>query len=310
MVTGAGGFIGSSLSQALVDQGADVIGLDAVASAGARVRGSGADFGVADVTDPATLRPPFAGATLVFHTAARVDDGGDMAEFIRVNVQGTANVMDAAAAVEARVVHLSSVAVFGYEDPADQDETAHLRAYGIPYLDTKSASDRLARSRGAVVVRPGDVYGPASVPWVLRPLELARGRQLAYPDADALMLPVYVDDLVEAILLAAERGEPGEAYTAWHGEAVTFAEYFRRLCEIAGAPPPRRLPRAVLEAVGAATEAFDRALGRRPRFSARATTFVSRRGLASNRRAREELGWEPRVGLAEGLRRVGAALDG
>ena len=79
----------------------------------------------------------------------------------RVNVGGTVNVLDAAEAAGAeRVVHLSSVVVYGYDDPADQDETAHRRTVGIPYIDTKSASDRLALRRGAVVIRPGDVYGP------------------------------------------------------------------------------------------------------------------------------------------------------
>lgn len=307
LVTGAGGFIGAATVRALAAEGAEVVGADLAPAAATRVEAAGGMFEPADVTEPGALSAVTAGAALVVHTAARVDDGGDMDEFIRVNVRGTANAIDAAEAAGARVVHLSSVVVFGYEDPSEQDESASLRAYGIPYLDTKSASDRLARRRGAVVVRPGDVYGPGSVPWVIRPLELARAGQLAYPDEDALMLPVYVDDLVEAILLAAERGAPGSAYTVWDGQAVTFAEYFRRLCEAGGAPPPRRLPRPLLEAAGAAVEALDRARGRPPRFSARATTFVSRRGLASNRRAREELGWEPKVDLDEGLRRIAAS---
>ena len=73
---------------------------------------------------------------------------------------------------------------------------AFRRAHGIPYIDTKSASDRIACRRGAVVVRPGDVYGPGSVPWTLRPLQMARAGQLAVPGrGDGLMLPLYIDDL-------------------------------------------------------------------------------------------------------------------
>src|SRR5206468_6382871 len=111
-----------------------------------------------------------------------------------------------------KVVHLSSVVVYGYESRFAQDEQAHRRAHGIPYIDTKSASDRLACRRGAVVIRPGDVYGPRSVPWTLRPLEMARSGQLAAPGGDGLMLPLYIDDLAEAVLLALEAGEPGEAH--------------------------------------------------------------------------------------------------
>jgi nucleoside-diphosphate-sugar epimerase len=205
----------------------------------------------------------------------------------------------------ARVVHLSSVVVYGYDDPSEQDESAARRVTGIPYIDTKSASDRLACRRGAVVVRPGDVYGPGSVPWVVRPIELARSGRIAIPGrGEGILLPVFIDDLVEAILRGLEEGEPGRPYTAWDGVPVTVGEYFDRLAAIAGARPARRLPRPVLELIGAAAEAAARLRGADPSFTSRATTFVDRRGTVSTERIREELGWEPRVPLDEGLRRT------
>jgi nucleoside-diphosphate-sugar epimerase len=118
------------------------------------------------------------------------------------------------------------------------------------------------------------------------------------------MLPVYIDDLVEAILLALLAGEPGRAYTAWSGEAVTFGEYFDRIAALAGAKPARRLPRALLVALGKAFEAAAGLRGEPPPFSSRAVTLVDRRGTVSARRIREELGWEPKVTLDEGLRRT------
>lgn len=304
-VTGAGGFIGAAVARALMAEGATVAGLDASPMAAGTVEDIGASFVAADICDAAALDACFAGADLVVHTAARVDDSDDMAEFVRVNVSGTAAVMDAAErAGSKRVVHLSSVVVYGYEDPSQQDESATLRTYGIPYLDTKSSSDRLARARGAVVIRPGDVYGPGSVPWVVRPLGLAWQGQLAYPSATALMLPVYVDDLVESILLAALEGEQGQAYAAWSGERVTFAEYFQALCEAVGAPAPRRLPRQLLEASAGVIELLDKARGRTPRLSPRAILFTTRVGSVSNRRAVEELGWTPQVEVGEGIDRA------
>ena len=147
------------------------------------------------------------------HAAAIVSDAGSMAEHVRVNVGGTATVLGAAAAAGVeRCVQISSVVVYGYDDPSTQDETAHLRNCGVPYIDTKSASDRLARRRGAVVVRPGDVYGPRSVPWALRPLELAKAGQLAVPtEGETMMLPVYIDDLADAVRAGAgpRRAGPG-----------------------------------------------------------------------------------------------------
>jgi nucleoside-diphosphate-sugar epimerase len=258
---------------------------------------------IADVTDRAALERALEGAELVVHTAAYVQEWGSMEAFIRVNVGGTATVLDAAEAAGAkRAVQISSVVVYGYDDPAEQDEDGFRRTYGIPYIDTKSASDRLACRRGALVVRPGDVYGPGSVPWVIRPLAMAHARQLAVPAGGGVMLPLYIDDLVEAVMLALERGEPGRAYTAWDGHPVPFEEYFTRIAEIAGARPPRRLPKPLLELVGAGVETWASVRGEPPAFTSRSATFLARRGLVSTERIRAELGWEPRVDLDEGLR--------
>jgi nucleoside-diphosphate-sugar epimerase len=304
-VTGAAGFIGGAVARRLAAEGARVVGIDVSDASADALVDAGIEPAQADVTDREALAPALEGADLVVHAAAFVREYGAMSDFVRVNVGGTAAVLDAAAqAGVERTVHVSSVVVFGYEDSSEQDETAFRRSCGIPYIDTKSASDRLAHRRGAIVVRPGDVYGPGSIPWIVRPLQMARARQLSVPGAgDGLMLPVYVDDLVDAILLTAARGKPGTAYTAWEGVGVTFGEYFDRIAEIAGARPVRRLPRPLLELAGAAMEGWAALRRRPPAFTARSPTFIDRRGSASIERIRSELGWEPRVPLAEGLRR-------
>jgi nucleoside-diphosphate-sugar epimerase len=304
-VTGAAGFIGQALCRRLSSDGAEVIGIDVAGELAERIRAAGAEPRTADIADPRAIGEAVAGTDAVIHAAAYVREWGEMHEFIEVNVRGTANVIDAAAAAGAeRLVHLSSVVIYGYDDPGEQDESAHHRAVGIPYIDTKSASDRLALRRGAVVVRPGDVYGPGSVPWVIRPVELMRRGRMALPGpGDGTMLPAYIDDLVDGIVDALRRGAPGRAYTLWDGDPVGFDEYFTRLAELTGGRPPRKAPRPLLSALAGATEAFARLRGKPPAFGRHGVTLVDRRGTASNRRAREELGWEPRVGLDEGLRR-------
>ncbi len=305
-VTGAGGFIGNATCRELAERGAEVVGLELRPESAARVIEAGATFQACDVTDEDALDRALDGVELVVHTAAHVREWGSMEEFIRVNVGGTRKVLGAAERAGAdRVLHVSSVVVYGYDAPGELDEATYHRTYGIPYIDTKSASDALALRRGAVVVRPGDVYGPHSVPWVVRPLELAKAGELLVPgDADGMMLPTYVDDLVDAILLALANGEPGRAYTAWDGQPVTFEDYFGRIATIAGGRPPRRVPRAAAAALAAAFELAAKVRGQAPRFSRNAITFIDRRGTASNRRLRDELGWEPRVDLDEGMRRV------
>ena len=301
-VTGAGGFIGSAVCARASAAGARVIGLEMDGAGVERARAAGASEVIeGNVTDGSSVQAAVSDADLVVHTAANVREWGPMSEFIEVNVAGTAKVLEAAPD-EAKVVHLSSVVVYGYDSPETLDETAALRSVGIPYVDTKAASDRLARERGAVVIRPGDVYGPGSLPWVVRPLDLMRKRLLAVP-RESWMLPVFVDDLVEAILLGLESGAPGEAYTAWSGDRITFAEYFDRLAEAAGLKPPSRLPAPTLWLLGALAEGGARLTRTPPAIGRFGATFVSRSGAASNRKLREDLGWEPRVGIEEGIAR-------
>ena len=304
LVTGAGGFIGGAVCRRLAAEGAEVVGLDAAPDAGGRIRATGAAPSHCDITDREATARALDGAELVVHTAAIVGDHGSMEEHVRVNVGGTASVLDAAAAAGAeRVVHLSSVVVYGYDDPSHQDESAYRRVCGMPYIDTKSASDRIACGRGAVVIRPGDVYGPGSV-WVRRPLELARAGRLTVSSGDSIMLAVYVDDLVEAIVCALRRGERGQAYAVWNdAEPVTFEDYFNRFAAMVGGRPARRLPRRLGSALGAAMEAGARLSGRSAPFTRHAAILVDRRGTVSAARAREQLGWQPQVGLDEGLRR-------
>jgi nucleoside-diphosphate-sugar epimerase len=306
-VTGAGGFIGSAICRRLAADGADVAGLDVSSGAAKRVESAGASFVEVDIRDRAALEAGLDRSELVVHAAAFVHEGGAMADFVEVNVRGTAKVLDAARSAGAdRIVHISSVVVYGYDDPSEQDESAFHRVHGIPYIDTKSASDRLARRRGAVVIRPGDVYGPESVPWTLRPAGMARAGLLAVPSpGDGLMLPLYVDDLTEAVALALERGEPGEAYAVWDDTShVTFEEHFNRLALIVGGREARRLPRPLLELSGAAMEGWARLRGSAPAFTSRSATFLDRRGTVSAARARERLGWAPRVPYEEGMRRT------
>ena len=177
-VTGAGGFIGRAVCEQLVAAGASVTGLDIAPSARSTVEAVGATFAVCDVTDAARITRALEGARGVVHTAAILGDRGGMAEQVRVNVRGTVNVLDAAEAAGAeRVVHISSVASWGYDFRSDlATEAAPARVCGSAYVDTKTASQELALDRGAAVVRPGDVYGPRSVPWTIRPGRGDRGR--------------------------------------------------------------------------------------------------------------------------------------
>ena len=305
-VTGAGGFIGAAVCRALAAEGAEVVGLDIDAGSETTVRDAGAEFALADVTDRSALDRALAGAELAVHTAAYVREWGDMAEFVRVNVGGTAQLLDAAeAAGIERVLHLSSVVTYGYEADGEQDESNLLRSCGNPYVDTKSASERIARRRGAVIVRPGDVYGPRSIPWTIRIMEMAKSGQLVIPSGGGLMWPVYVDDLAQAAVLGLRRGEPARPYTCyWDERPVTFQEYGDHYARLAGRDGVRTIPPWLARAAASGAELYSRLSGKPPPFNRFSLIYLTRPGTASTQRAREELGWEPKVNMEEGLRRT------
>jgi len=311
-VTGAGGFIGRAVCARLVSDGAQVIGLDVAIPARARVEQTGATFTACDTTDTATVRDALTDVSGVVHTAAIVGDRGGMAEQLRVNVRGTLSVLDAAAAAGATsVVHVSSVATWGYDFRCDlPSEDAPARVCGVPYVDTKTASQELALRRGAAIVRPGDVYGPGSVPWTLRPIDAIRSGTFVLPGRGAgLLTLVYIDDLVDCVVRALVTPEAaGQAVTAWDGTPVTAKDYFDRYARMLGRGEVRCAPEPLLRAAAGLLELRARVTGEPADVTREAIGYITRRAVYPNDRARELLGWAPSVQLDDGMRRTEAWL--
>ncbi|HMS62114.1 MAG TPA: NAD-dependent epimerase/dehydratase family protein [Solirubrobacteraceae bacterium] len=307
-VTGAGGFIGRATCARLVAGGAIVTGLDVAPGARAAVEATGAAFALCDTTDPVAVARGLEGVAGVIHTAAILGDRGGMDEQVRVNVGGTRNVLDGAAAAGAqRVVHLSSVATWGYDFTwALASEAAPPRVCGAPYVDTKTASHELALARGAAVVRPGDVYGPGSVPWTLRPIEAIRAGTFVLPGhGEGVLTLVYIDDLVDCVVLALTVPQAGgQAVTAWDGVPVTAKAYFDRYARMLGKGEVRCAPEPVLRAAAGVLELRARVTGRPADVTREAIRYITRHAVYPNDRARDLLGWEPQVDLDEGLRRT------
>lgn len=306
-VTGAGGFIGQALCRRLTEKGADVVGIERRAETGSAVGATGAQFVAADVLDGSAIAAALDGCDGLIHTAAIVGDWGSMEQFIEVNVRGSCTVFDAAdAAGVKRIAHLSSVASWGYEFSSDLEEEAAPRASGAPYADTKAASDYLALRRGAAVVRPGDVYGPGSVPWTIRPIEALRAGRFALPgQGDALMTLVYIDDLVDCILRAlTTEAAAGQAVTAWDGVPITTSEFFGRYAQMLGQKNVRTAPAPIIEAIALLSEVAAKLSGTEPSISREAIRYVSRQAVYPNTRARELLGWAPEVDFDEGMART------
>jgi len=311
LITGASGFLGRALADRLRADGDEVVGIDRVADPARGVV-------LGDTTDPAPWRALLAGRDAVLHTAAVVSNAVDLDEQWRVNVLGTQRVFAAArTAGVPRVVLLSSIRAFsdtGFPDGVTEEHP--VRPDGNPYVDTKIASEHVALQAHAaggveaVVLRPGDVYGPGSVPWVLKPLDAIRSGQFLLPALGrGIHSPVYVDDLVDGVLLALRSpAAAGEVFTLAGPRGVRSDEYFGHLFRMLGRRGPLGVPTPVALVLASAADALNRARGRRNEVNAISMRYLARRGTYSIDKARRVLGYAPAVELDEGMRRTEAWL--
>ncbi len=248
LITGGTGFIGSTLAAALVSRGYTVSILRRASSDTSRVNGLDVRHCLGDVRDAESLRAHVRGHDTVFHTAAMISfwkpRRGEMTD---INVNGTRSVVDACLAEGVnRLVHTSSIAAIGRpREPgscADETSAFNWAKRNNGYKASKHAAEEVVRGgigRGldAVIVNPGVVIGPGDTAFnggqIIR--SVVRGLALFYPKGG--MNVVYVNDVVNGMIAAADRGVCGERYILG-GENVTHREAFTVTAQVTGGRPP------------------------------------------------------------------------
>jgi nucleoside-diphosphate-sugar epimerase len=306
LVTGAAGFIGGRIRERLLEAGATVRGLDFQTD----LRH---DIVAGDITEPGIWQDAAQGTEVVIHAAAVLDARRATPEVAwRTNVLGTRHVLDAAIAAGARrFVHISSVNVFGDADlPAEVAETHPVHPDGDPFAQTKLASEQVvlqAHAAGEIectVLRPGDVYGPRSRRWTVLPVDAIRANRFVLPArGEGVFSPLFVENLVDAVELAAERPEaPGQVFTITDGAGVPCREFFGHYSRMLGKSPPPVLPSLAAIGLAAVPEAAARIGGTHTDSTRAGMRWLARTGTYSIEKARRLLGYEPRVGLDEGMR--------
>ncbi|NBC18492.1 MAG: NAD-dependent epimerase/dehydratase family protein, partial [Bacteroidetes bacterium] len=270
LITGATGFIGRHLVRQLVREDVPV---RAFVLPGEIVPAEWHDdVAVArgDVADRGAVAAAVQDAGTVFHLAAVVGDWAPKAQFERVTVAGTRHVLEAAAEAEARVVLVSSIAVYG--DQLQRAVCHEDRPHGTPqghYGWAKQEQERLAHTfreqhdLDVRIVRPANVYGPGSQPWVHGVIDhLRQGRPALLGRAPKNAGLTYVGNVVDVLLRAAQHPDArGRTYNAADGLDVTWAQYIADLARLAGTPPPRRLPLPLARALTTLAEPVWRGLG-------------------------------------------------
>lgn len=215
-------------------------------------------------------------------------------------------------------MHLSSVRAFSdLHFPDGVDECHPVRTDGHRYVDTKVASEQVALQAHAAgevdvtIIRPGDVYGPGSVPWTLWPvLGMGDGTFTVPDDGQGVFSPVYVDNLVDAITAAAVHpAAAGQVLTVTDDAPVTNADFFGHYAAMLGIDLPMA-PADEIRDRFAQMEADDVANGRPPALNAETVDYLLRTGSYSCAKVRRLIGYRPQVDLAEGMRRTETWLRG
>ena len=311
LVTGATGFLGGRVVEKLVrEHGANVRALVRDLPRAVRIARFPVEIVHGDVLDTATVRDAATACDVVVHCA--YGSHGDREERRRVDVDGTRTVLEAAlSAGVRRVVHISTVMVYGLDTPSRLDERAPRAYCGDAYADNKLDAEELVLRFHAehdlpvTVLQPTAIYGPFGVQWTERVLEQLQSTRVPLVDGgDGILNVVYVDDAADAVLLAAERAEAVGETVLISGEPVTYKAFYGAFERMIGS-------------VGTVSLSQDEALARWERARAgeemsddKSTLLLdpvwiryrARRTVVSTAKARRLLGFSPRFELDAGMR--------
>jgi nucleoside-diphosphate-sugar epimerase len=312
-VTGGSGFIGGRLVERLVAEGRPVRALARSEASARRVAELGAEPVRGDIGDPASLAAGAAGSAVAFHLAAQLGEWGSWADFERGNVEGTRNVLAACAeAGVRRFVHCGTEAALMAGEPlVHVDETAPLRPDSrAPYPATKAKAElevRGATHEGfeTVAVRPRFVWGRGDttlLPEMVKTIEA--GKWAWVGGGSNVTDTTHVDNVVEGLILAAEKGRPGAAYFVTDGEPVVFREFVTAMLRTQEVEPPdRSLPAWTAAPMARVAEAAWKVLPLRgaPPMTTFRSWLLTQECTIDIAKAREELGYAPVVSHEQGL---------
>ena len=273
-----------------------------------------------DITQPASWAQHAQACELFIHTAAVVSLAADWDLYREVSINGTRKALDVAIDSGAkRFVHFSSIAAMGVDYLQGADETAPVVVgedyrYGV----TKGASEHVvlaAHAAGEInctIIRPADVYGPGSRAWIIEPLKMAKSGQYLLPDkGTGRFTPVYIDDLVDGVMLAAGLAQgSGQIFILAGEHCVSCREFFAYHWRWAG--KTGNIPSLPLNGALLATRALarlNRLLKKPSEVTPDAMLMFSRQGGYSIDKARELLGYQPKVSLEQGMQHSEAWLQ-
>lgn len=312
-VTGGTGFIGGEVCRQLRARGDEVACLVRTPQKGGPLAALGCEIVAGDLGDEAAIRAGIEGCDAVIHAAAVYEVGIPASErepMREANVGGTERVLGAALAAQVpKVVYVSTVGAFGntHGEIVDESYVHPGKEFTSCYEQTKweahlVAERLIAEGLPCTIVQPGGVYGPgdtSSIGQLLNQFFAGKMPLLPFPELGICL--THVEDIAAGILLALDKGTPGEAYVL-SGPATTVREAIDTVAKLSGRKAPKRaLPTPLLKMMVPVGPLVGKAMGQPPNLrelisSADGVTF-----WASHEKATRELGYRPRS-LQQGLR--------
>jgi dihydroflavonol-4-reductase len=314
LVTGANGFIGSHLVEALLGDGCEVRCLLRPAGDKRWLEGLDYEEVTGSLEDEGSLARAVEGVDVVYHSAG-VTKARKAEAFYRVNAGGTAKLADACVARPSppRFVYVSSQAAAG---PCrrggalrEDDACVPVSDYGRSKLEGERALARRAADLPYVILRPASVYGPRDTEVLLYFKFIKRGIEPALGWDDRRVSLCYVSDVVDALRAAGRgAGVPGETYFIAHDEVWNWGGISREISAALGVKTfPVRVPKAVVFGAATIAELAATLSGKVAVLNReRARVMMEKLWVCDASKAKKELGFSARVGFAEGARLTSA----
>lgn len=312
LVTGASGFIGGNLRDALLDAGAEVITIRRKSSPAPKDASRSLVVEYDDVDGLAHLvmveKPDW-----VFHVAGATK-GVTYEDFQRANVMPTKSLLAALMREHPgvkRFVLVSSLTAYGPSSPdrplEESDPRRPIEHYGRSKLEAEQVVEAIGDALPWTIVRPSGVYGPGDVDYFNLFREVAAGRNVFFGNERRWFSAIYVDDCVRAIVDAAmDEHTIGKGYFLCDGRPITWGQFQQAIVDASGRKVRTlRLPEALV-GVAATFGELATKVDKKPRLfnKQKAKMGAQEAWTCTHRAAREDFGYHPEVQLAEGVERT------
>lgn len=324
LVTGGGGFIGSSLVKALIKRNYRVSSLSR--NTYSSLEKLGVDQFQGAIHDREVLLRACEGKDAVFHIAAKVGLWGSYEEFYSANVQGTKQLVDASLSCGLRYLVFTSSAsvVFDGKHIVNGDESLPYPCKKVSnYTDTKRLAEEIILSaNGAdlktISLRPHLVWGPGDrhlIPGILEKARTGRLRQIG--DNSNYVDTTYIDNYTDAQLCALDaltgrKNVDGRAYFITNGEAVKVWDFVNAICKVYGLPPiHKKMNREIAYALAWALESVNKVFlpGKEPLLTRFIIDELCNSHWFDISRAKEQLGYAPAVSMQAGMALLARASE-